>query len=44
MRHFGTLSGDFEAVARLLLKLRREERELNFVYEAAVGTSFRRRI
>jgi transposase len=34
VRHFGTISGDLEAVAKLVRRLRRKGRELKFVYEA----------
>ncbi len=34
VRHFGTIGGDLEAVAKLLRRLRRKGRELRFVYEA----------
>ena len=34
VRHFGTIGGDLEAVARLLRKLRRKGRDLRFSYEA----------
>ncbi len=34
VRHFGTIGGDLEAVAKLLRKLRRKGSELKFVYEA----------
>jgi transposase len=34
VRHFGTIGGDLDAVAKLLRKLRRKRRELKFVYEA----------
>ncbi|MEO7794472.1 MAG: IS110 family transposase [Thermoanaerobaculia bacterium] len=34
VRHFGTVGGDLESVAKLLRRLRRKERELRFVYEA----------
>lgn len=31
VRHFGTIGGDLEAVAKLLRRLRRNRRELKFV-------------
>jgi transposase len=34
VRHFGTIGGDLEAVAKLVRRLRRKGRELQFVYEA----------
>lgn len=34
VRHFGTVGGDLEAVAKLIRRLRRNGRELRFVYEA----------
>jgi transposase len=34
VRHFGTIGGDLEAVAKLVRRLRRKGRELKFVYEA----------
>ena len=34
VRHFGTIGGDLEAVAKLVRRLRRKNRELEFVYEA----------
>ena len=34
VRHFGTIGGDLEAMAKLLRQLRRKNRELKFVYEA----------
>lgn len=34
VRHFGTIGGDLEAVAKLIRRLRRKGRELRFVYEA----------
>ncbi len=34
VRHLGTIGGDLEAVAKLVRKLRRRDRELRFVYEA----------
>jgi transposase len=34
VRHFGTIGGDLEAVAKLVRRLRRKNRELRFVYEA----------
>jgi len=34
VRHVGTIGGDLEAVAKLVRKLRRKNRELRFVYEA----------
>ncbi len=34
MRHFGTIGGDLEAVAKLIRQLRRKGRQLLFVYEA----------
>lgn len=34
VRHFGTIGGDLEAVAKLVRRLRRQDRELYFVYEA----------
>ena len=34
VRHFGTIGGDLEAVAKLVRRLRRKDRELRFVYEA----------
>lgn len=34
VRHFGTIGGDLEALARLLRRLRRKGRALQFIYEA----------
>ena len=34
VRHFGTICGDLEAVAKLVRRLRRKGRTLHFVYEA----------
>lgn len=34
VRHFGAIGGDLEAVAQLVRRLRRKDRELRFVYEA----------
>ncbi len=34
VRHLGAMGGDLEAVAKLVRKLRRRDRELRFVYEA----------
>ncbi len=34
VRHFGTIGGDLEALARLVRRLRRKGRVLHFVYEA----------
>ncbi len=34
VRHFGTIGGDLESVAKLVRRLRRKNRELKFVYEA----------
>ena len=34
VRHIGAIAGDLEAVAKLVRRLRRKGRELQFVYEA----------